>query len=72
MPRPKTLNRGAADEREAIKDHLKRMQRRYDKARPQIPKDLPRLADHLVDSLLDWIAKRAERSSAQKGGLGKK
>lgn len=66
--RSTTLNRGAADEREAIKDHLRRLRKIYRKADP----DLPTYGQDLVEDLLLWIQDRAKRTRAKTGGIGPK
>lgn len=69
--RATTLNRGAADEREAIKDHLKRLRKAYMKPFPWIP-ELHWAAQGLVEDLLKWLGDRSKRARAKEGGIGPK
>lgn len=60
--RPKTLNRGAADEREIIKDWAKRYALKY---RGDLSVQI------VLGDLLTFLATRTERNSKRKGGLGR-
>ena len=61
--RPKTPNRGSADEREVIKDWAKRYAMKY---RGDIS------VQAVIGELLSFLATRTDRTATRHGGLGKK
>lgn len=63
--KPATDNRGAADERAAIKRKALNMQRVYESFNR--PKFLSMAL--AIETLIDWIDRRSKRFRARKGGL---
>lgn len=60
MPRPKTLHRGASDERDAIRRKIQSL---------RLKCAVGSAARSYMDALIEWIDKRVPRAKARKGGL---
>lgn len=60
MSRPKTLHRGADDERAAIKAYLRRFQRTIDRKATPV---------EALGYVIDWIDQRTVRNKKKAGGL---
>ncbi len=68
MPKKlKTPNQGANAERTAILAHLRRERRALRKSYGAHASGMCTL-----DSLIDWVSERSERSSKRAGGLGRR